>query len=181
MQTFLSRQRLILGITVFAFIFLFYGRTGADTQSVQPRFTKLDSQGADLPADATAWAMALDNKTKLIWEVKTDDNSIHDTDNLYKTWEAAEKIFIGELNKNKFGGFSDWRLPTVDEIQTIYKKGNTEPYIDTDYFPNTTPGKYWVSWICGDGTFMTKRMKFAKKPDRSKDRRVRAVRGGKSE
>lgn len=181
MEIFLSRQRLISGITVFIFIFLSRGLATAVTQSVPPRFTKLDSRGVDLPADATAWSMVLDNRTKLIWEVKTDDETIHDTDNAFKAWAEAEKNFIGALNKNKFGGFSDWRLPTVDEIQTIYKKGNTEPYIDTAYFPNTTPGKYWGSWVCGDGTFMTKRISFAKKPDRKKDHRVRAVRGGKSE
>ena len=164
----------------FVFFLTFFVITNAQTVSGkdQQRFAKLDAKGLELPDNAKTWSMVRDNTTGLMWEVKTKDGSINDTSKLYKTWKKAENEFIGTLNETKFGGFSDWRLPTVDEVHTIRQKGDTEPYIDTNYFPNTTPGKYWVYWICGDGTFTTKREKFAKAPPKELDRRVRAVRGG---
>jgi len=48
-----------------------------------PSYTKLDASGNDLPDSATSWVMVRDNVTQLIWEVKTDDGSIHDRDNTY--------------------------------------------------------------------------------------------------
>lgn len=181
MKLFLSINRLTIAIAVIILLFSSQSSANDVSQNNQPRFTKLDAQGANLPDDATSWSMVLDNKTKLIWEVKTADNTIHGTDKSFKTWERAEKDFLAELNKEKFGGFSDWRLPSLDEIQSIYKKGKTEPFINTKYFPNTTPGKYWAFDICGDGTVTTKRMRFAKKSNKKLDHRVRAVRGGESE
>jgi len=44
-----------------------------------PSYTKLDASGNDLPDSATSWVMVRDNMTGLIWEVKTDDGSIHPT------------------------------------------------------------------------------------------------------
>ena len=50
-----------------------------------PSYTKLDAQGNELSDSAASWVMVRDNVTGLIWEVKTDDGSIHDKDNEY-TW-----------------------------------------------------------------------------------------------
>ena len=46
-------------------------------------YTKLNSNGKDLPDSATEWAMIRDNVTGLIWENKTDGDGIHDKDNTY--------------------------------------------------------------------------------------------------
>ena len=57
----------------------FYGQ---DAQYAGPArsYTKLDANGDDLADDAASWVMVRDNVTGLIWEVKTDDGSIHDKD-----------------------------------------------------------------------------------------------------
>jgi len=57
--------------------------------------------------------MVWDNVTGLIWEVKTDDGSVHDKDNKYN-WDDAQNVFIAELNSTSFGGYSDWRVPSID-------------------------------------------------------------------
>jgi len=92
--------------------------------------------------------MVRDNVTGLIWEVKTDDGSIHDKDNKY-TWYNANDIFIKNLNDNSFGGFNDWRLPTIKELSYIcllaWRGYSGVPTIDTNYFLNTTTGTYWTS------------------------------------
>ncbi len=141
-------------------------------------FEKLDSSGKPLPVEATEWAMVQDKSTGLTWEVKTADESIHGMDGRY-SWGSATEKFIAGLNQEQFGSFSDWRMPTEDEIYTIREKKNT-PHTNTDFFPNTAPSKYWSYYICGDGSFITKKVKFGKERSKGKGTRVRAVRGGEA-
>ncbi len=137
-------------------------------------FVKLDSQGQELSPDAEQWAVVRDKTSGLAWEVKTTDGSIHDRDMTFD-WQGAQQGFIAELNSTKFGGFSDWRLPTTDELRTIRVKG-AEPFINQDLFPNTVSTGY-LSWRkCGSGEVYDERVKFGKIRNTKKDRRVRAVR-----
>ena len=80
----------------------------------------------------------------MIWENKTDDGSIHDKDNTYN-WQNAQSVFIVNLNSSRFGGFSDWRLPTVKELSSIVNRGLYSPAIYTAFFPNTNSAIYWSS------------------------------------
>ena len=109
-----------------------------------PSYTKLDEKGNDLPDSATSWVMVRDNVTGLIWEVKTDDGSIHDKDTWY-TWQDAQDVFIAELNSLSFGAHSDWRVPTIKELASIVNLGTHGPAINTDYFPMTMSSYYWSS------------------------------------
>ena len=74
-----------------------------------------------------------DNNTSLVWQ-KEDDNST-------RNWSNA-KIYCESLN---FGGYTDWRLPNVKELQSIVNYGNFPPTIDQTYFPNTASSYYWSS------------------------------------
>jgi len=107
-------------------------------------YTKLDNNGASLPDNAADWAMVQDNVTGLIWEVKTDDSSIHDKDNTYE-WLYARNEYTKELNEQAFGGYADWRLPYVRELSYLVHLGDPLdpqqgilPPIHTAYFPNTS-------------------------------------------
>ena len=112
----------------------FYGQDA--NYNINPKsFTKLDDQGKELPDLATEWTMVRDNITGLIWEVKTDDGSIHDKDNQY-TWYDTED-FINSLNSSNYGGFSDWRLPTVAELASLVNYEKWNPSINRSYFPKT--------------------------------------------
>jgi len=91
--------------------------------------------------------MVQDNVTGLVWENKTDDGSIHDKDNIYN-WNHAQSVFIATLNNDNFGGYSDWRLPTINELSFIRNLGNFDPSINTDYFTNTVSSYYWSSTTC---------------------------------
>lgn len=145
-------------------------------QSTETGFVKLDGQGQQLPANAEQWAMVGDKETGLVWEVKTTDGSLHDRDKTF-SWDEAQVSFLAELNSNRFGGFSDWRLPTTDELRTIRVKG-AEPFINQDFFPNTVATGY-LSWRkCGNGDIYDERVKFGKISNTKHDRRVRAVRSG---
>ncbi len=141
---------------------------GQDAQYQGPvrSYTKLGPNEVELPDSATpndGWIMTRDNVTGLIWEVKTDDGSIHDKNNTY-TWcdtnpdtnggnwgECGDgtdtEDFIQELNSINFGGYADWRLPTIKELSTLVNINvpSSSPYINIIYFPNTVSSCYWSS------------------------------------
>ena len=52
--------------------------------STHSEYTKLDAYGYELPSSAKSWACVLDNRSGLIWEVKTDDGGVRDKDNKYR-------------------------------------------------------------------------------------------------
>jgi len=132
-------------------------------------YTKLDGSGNALSDSATSWVMVRDNVTGLIWEVKdsknetTDYSNPHDADNTY-TWYDSNPAtnggyegtqgngtdtedFINALNSAHFGGHSDWRLPTINELDSIvnYDIPPAGPTINTTYFPNIQSSFYWSS------------------------------------
>jgi len=140
-----------------------------DDSSYPKSYTKLDETGKELPESANSWFMVKDNVTSLIWEMKTKKDGgknyddPHDADNTY-TWydenpdtnggDAGNpgkgtdtKSFIDVLNSANFGGYSDWRLPTLKELNTIvdYDVSSPGPTINAAYFPNTQPFFYWSS------------------------------------
>lgn len=109
-----------------------------------PSYTKMDAQANDLPDTAETWRMVRDNVTGLIWEVKTDDAGLNDKGGRY-TWEGAQETHIGLLNQTNFGGYSDWRLPTVKELCSLVNLDAYDPAVNTVYFPNGGRGQCWTS------------------------------------
>lgn len=84
-----------------------------------------------------------DENTCLMWEQKTNDNSIHDRDNTY-SWANAQSVFIAGLNAANFANYNDWRLPTVTELMSILNYENRNPAI-AGTFVNTRSSNYWTS------------------------------------
>lgn len=111
-------------------------------------FTKLGKQGK-ATNDSSIWEdgyrTVLDNNTGLVWEIKSPKKSdINYCENKY-TWKKAKDAYIKGLNKKKYGGFSDWRLPNKDELRSIIDYSKTGPSVDTHYFPNCRSDFYWTS------------------------------------
>ncbi len=104
-----------------------------------------------------------DTQTGLMWEKKDDSGSIHDVDNVY-TWSSTFSnpdgtlftTFLPGVNGNIHdtatedasqvsfaGGYSDWRIPTVVELQTILLAAfpcGSSPCVDPIFNTNCTPG-----------------------------------------
>ena len=142
-------------------------------------FTRLDEIGDEVDDTQLDWSCVRDNVTGLVWEVKTDDGSLHSTENSY-SWFSTENTggfsgdtigadtsctltncntdeFIASVNAEGLCNFFDWRLPTHNELLSILHYGKTlAPLIDLDYFPQTTSGLtspvwYWTSLSSADG------------------------------
>jgi hypothetical protein len=147
---------------------------GCDSQSGpgpevhDSKYVGLDAGGAELP-DGEPGACVLDRFTGLVWEVKTRDGGLRDHRHTY-TWFAPDEDAGGELdyrgkpdggqctgsgcdthafvtavNAGGLCSYSDWRLPSRDELGSISdpRKTRTPPTINTRYFPNTPAGEYW--------------------------------------
>lgn len=53
--------------------------------------------------------------------------------------------YVATVNAMALCGYTDWRLPTADELQGLVDFSRTEPAIDTTWFPNTAAYPYWTS------------------------------------
>ena len=112
-------------------------------------YTKLDASGGGLLAGSTAlWSCVKDNLTGLTWEVKTADGGLRDMNKTYTNYGdnsvGDASTFVTMVNAAGLCGYRDWRLPTIEELQTIVNYGGT-PSIDNTFFPNTPPNVFWSS------------------------------------
>jgi len=137
----------------------------------------------------------LDRNTLLIWEKKSDDDSIHDKDTQYN-WANAFAVHVAGLNTAPcFAGHCDWRLPNVKELQSIVNYENDNPAVSSEF--NTlcaaactvltcsctgTASLYWSSSTFANGPAFAWFVDFffgnVNASDKSSGVFVRAVRGG---
>jgi hypothetical protein len=154
-----------------------------------PPYTKISNSGAFLPDTAllgsgeNEWACTKDNKTGLIWEIKTldglrdkkkfysnffwnDSNNFNSNEANYGLYNNSD-VFIKSVNKQSLCGFTNWRLPTMNELKSLVACSNGEyksssgsctkltsisnsnsiinSNINSTYFPNTLRYDYWSS------------------------------------
>jgi len=130
-------------------------------------FVKIASSGDTLDDKAVKWECVEDKSSKLIWEVKKNDGGIRDKDYSY-SWlrningeikgvsngghcrggiKCDTYSYVRALNEQKLCGYSDWRLPTKEEMETLvdYSTSVKNATINTTYFPEAVPSWYWTA------------------------------------
>lgn len=106
-----------------------------------------------------------DSVTGLMWEVKTV-GGLRDWNKTYTNYDSTLLVqkadgtvptpgeinaqtnsigFKNSVNAQGMCGFSDWRLPAFDELQSIVVLNGYIPTIDTAWFPNTLASAYWTA------------------------------------
>jgi hypothetical protein len=71
------------------------------------------------------------------------------------TWSDAQIQCAGLNSVNGSAGYAGrtgWRLPIIEELQTLLNYGTYNPAIDTTYFPNTVSDKYWSATTSANST-----------------------------
>ena len=127
---------------------------------------------SQVPNGANTYALTecvKDNSTGLVWEGKTASGSrlgtgtytnYDSTTSLQKPGSPGVYVLPTQAdldasnNSYKYRttvntspalcGFTDWRMPTKEELQGILASSGS-PRIDTDWFPNTQAAAYWTS------------------------------------
>lgn len=123
------------------------GMIGRDVSSASASDGKLGFSFAAVGSYASTECIK-DNLTGLYWEGKPT-SGVRAYTNTYSnagdssTGDASS--YVTTVNAAALCGFSDWRLPTRDELQGLvdYALVNPSATLDTTWFPNTMVGWYW--------------------------------------
>jgi|GEM_PF-7131196 len=133
-------------------------------------YTKIGANGQVLASNASQWDCVRDNVTGLLWENKqaAGSKTLRDANYTY-TWFSGTnnggsagtanggvcfdtthcdtEKFAAEVNKQGLCGYSDWRLPSTDELSTLVNRriAYPGPTLDTALFPATIASGYWSS------------------------------------
>jgi 6-phosphogluconolactonase (cycloisomerase 2 family) len=122
-----------------------------------------------------------DIETGLMWQQATAPGTY--------TWKQA-LAYVQTLNSQSFAGHNDWRLPDVNELQSLVDYSQHHPPIDTDFFPDCTTSGYVTSTTDASNTDSAWRVYFGlgtvyaahelDKNNKLDSDYVRGVRGGKT-
>jgi hypothetical protein len=122
-----------------------------------------------------------DHSTGLVWEKKTPANQF----DLY-TWDEAFQ-YAASLNRVRFGGYDDWRVPNIRELASLIDFGRFDPAVspefrDCEHGSCIVSSSYWSSSSTASAPFLAWRINFYDGAHlvggKSFNIRVRAVRGG---
>jgi hypothetical protein len=170
-------------------------------------FTALDASGQPTTpgSGANPHPCVRDNVTALVWEVKTADGGLRDQNWSYTWYDSVHNYggnagtasgttncetsgrcdtekYVADVKASALCGFSDWRMPTDDELQGIVHYGRTNPSIDPTYFPNTPGSNFWSgspdAYYSNYAWFVNFNYGYVSYYGRYFDFQVRLVRGG---
>jgi len=139
----------------------------AVTAHIKHAYVKYDINGRTVEDNNEQWSCVFDTESGLMWEVKSKDDTLRNPDNLYSWFNPDNttlkgvtdggrckggtacdtNAYIEAMNRQKFCGHDDWRLPTQEEMMGLvnYENSDSKIKIDTSYFPYALPSWYWTA------------------------------------
>lgn len=98
-----------------------------------------------------------DNLTGLVWTSNANIMPTRDpgwdtegtADDGAVTWQHALD-YVAKLNAEGYLGYSDWRLPNVNELESLINtnEGDSDDWLRTQGFTNVSTSYYWPSTSC---------------------------------
>ena len=116
-----------------------YTKLGSNGQPLAIQNETYSESGSEVAG--THWSCVRDNVTGLIWEGKTA-SGLRSGNNTYTNFGDGRagdaSAYAATVNGLALCGFTDWRLPTADELQGLVDYGVAfpGPTIDVNFFPN---------------------------------------------
>ncbi len=126
------------------------------------RFVKITHHGKQLSPWQGPWDCIFDKQQGLLWEAKTDNESIHDGYWTYSWYDGVKGKqnfgdcyfepercdtldLINKVNAEKLCGVTGWRLPNITELGNLIANNDRpgENHLATDYFLQIKSGDYW--------------------------------------
>ena len=167
-------------------------------------FERLDIDGKRID-DSETWSCVADNRTKLVWEVKTADGGIRDANHSYSWYDPERDSQTGvkdggrcsggvkcdthhyrvSLNQERLCGYDDWRLPSREELETLveFQTKKSKASIDSRFFPLAAASWYWTASSNhrnpGYAWYVLFRNGIPLNDLKARPKHVRLVRGGK--
>lgn len=88
----------------------------------------------------------IDNLTGLVWAPDAGTPTIGSCVGGMKDWQGALN-YVACLNTNSYLGYTDWRLPNVNEVESLFNSGqaNSAAWLNTQGFSNVLANYYWSS------------------------------------
>ncbi|TQV66484.1 DUF1566 domain-containing protein [Exilibacterium tricleocarpae] len=128
-----------------------------------PRFTKISKTGEKIHPWSGPWACVWDNVNRIYWEVKTDDETIHDGYWSFSWMVNGEGVgdmgdcyilerrcdtqdLIAISNREQHCGRTHWRLPSAKELRSLLYRPDRlgAVKVNSALFPNIKRGDYWT-------------------------------------
>ncbi|PTN31580.1 DUF1566 domain-containing protein [Desulfonatronum sp. SC1] len=125
---------------------------------------------AQLGSGPGDWACTRDNVTGIMWEVKVNNptharhkdhrytwffsnspdgnlgsQGLDGCNNTLEGLRCNTENYKDRVNAASLCGYTDWRVPSIKELESITHLETFSPTIDTTYFPNTSIMYYWSS------------------------------------
>lgn len=116
------------------------------------RFVKIGRGGEHVPAFALEWVAVLDTAENLIWERKSE-GGMHSKHRKFTNHEKDQQgdsgQYVIDVNRERFAGKSDWRMPTVDELAALYAATDRGYWgvAETDWYFSSSPSSGSNAWI----------------------------------
>jgi hypothetical protein len=113
-------------------------RTGADWPSL--RFTVASSGEGNVVTDEL---------TGLMWPQNGGTPTVGSCTGGARSWQAAFD-YVACLNAGTYLGYSDWRLPNINELKSLAHAGqaDTASWMNAQGFASVQSGSYWSSTSC---------------------------------